>query len=83
MTTNEALMESKEQPETKWPGVNVAFEFVLPSYQWMLARFEAADTRIQTMTVFAATVMLGVPVLAPAQRVNDGLGSSSRLLTRS
>jgi hypothetical protein len=50
-----------EELQNKYPGVPTAFEFVLPSYGWMLSRFESADARIQALQVFAATVSIAVP----------------------
>ena len=48
----------------KWPGVDHAYEFVIPSYNWLLARFEAANNRIQTMQAFAASITLAIPITA-------------------
>lgn len=53
-----------EGSENNWPGLEPAQAFVLPSYQWMLARVEAADSRIQNIVNFAATVTLAVPTAA-------------------
>jgi len=53
-------------PEQQWPGVDAAFDFVIPSYQWTITRFEAADSRIQTLQAFIATVTFGIPALAAA-----------------
>ena len=44
-----------EQFETNYPGVITAYEFVRPSYDWMLARFEAADNRLRLLQAFAVT----------------------------
>ena len=51
-----------------YPGVNCAYDFVLPSYQWMLARFEATSNRLQTLLGFATTVTLAVPAIATSIR---------------
>ena len=53
-------------PETKWPSVDLAYAFVLPSYQMMSSRFEAADGRLSALLTFAASVNLGAPVFAKA-----------------
>jgi hypothetical protein len=53
-----------ERPEDKWPAVGAAYDFVLPSYQWMVASIDAAVGRIQVTMTLAATVTLGFPVLA-------------------
>lgn len=47
----------------RWPSVAKAHEFVLPSYNWMIARVEAADSRIHNLGAFIATVSLAVPTL--------------------
>ena len=57
-------------PETpspeNMPGLDLAYDFVQPSYQWALARFEAGNTRLQTMLAIVASVSLAVPTLARA-----------------
>jgi hypothetical protein len=53
-------------PEDQWPAVTVAYDFVLPSYQWMTTRLEATVGRVQSLMTFAATIALGFPVLGQA-----------------
>lgn len=50
----------------KWPGVTPAYDFVKPSYDWMLHRLKAANGRIQNIMNFSATVAFAAPVLAKA-----------------
>jgi hypothetical protein len=50
--------------EAKWPSVEAAYDFALPSYTWLLSRFEAADTRLMNVLTIALTVTLGMPVFA-------------------
>lgn len=57
------MSEIPQNPGDKWPSVIYAYDFVLPSYQWMTSRVEATVTRIQGLMTFAATVTLGFPVL--------------------
>ncbi|MGH8066883.1 MAG: hypothetical protein ACRERE_16925 [Candidatus Entotheonellia bacterium] len=57
-------MEYESDPQTTWPGVKLAYDFVLPSYQWAITRFEAVDSRIQTLQAFIVTVILRLPTLA-------------------
>jgi hypothetical protein len=52
--------------EQEKPGVAPAQAFVIPSYQWMLSRIEAADSRIHTLMTFVATVTFSVPTLVRA-----------------
>jgi len=56
--------DDDSSPETEWPSVPFAYDFVIPSYQWVLTRFEAVDSRIQTLQAFIATTTLGVPAIA-------------------
>ena len=55
----EAMNSSEE-----WPGVDLAFGFVIPSYQWIITRFEAVDSRIQTLQAFIATMTFAFPAIA-------------------
>jgi hypothetical protein len=66
---------SDSNDQSAWPGVNRAYDFVLPSYQLLMARFEAADGRIQSMLTFAATITLGIPVFGKS--INPGLSLAS------
>lgn len=61
--------------EHAWPGVGQAQAFVLPSYQWMIARTEAADSRLQTLVAFVATVTLAMPTAASALKLTVSFGS--------
>ena len=49
---------------SQWPSVDLAYEFVAPSYDWAQRRFESIERRIHTFLAFTATLTLGVPVLA-------------------
>ena len=46
--------------KSQWPSIEHAYGFILPSYQWMLSRFEAADSRIQTLQTFIVSVTFGL-----------------------
>lgn len=64
-----ASLEDLAMPEsdaTKWPSVEVAYDFVLPSYALMASRFEAADARLTALLTFASAVTPGVPLFAKA-----------------
>jgi hypothetical protein len=61
-------MSPDNDPETRWPAVALAYEFVIPSYQLLAGRFEAADTRISAGLTIASTVTLGTPLFAKAVR---------------
>ena len=49
--------------ESDWPSVDLAYEFVAPSYDWIQRRFESVERRIQTFLAFTATLTLGLPTL--------------------
>ena len=53
-------------PAPKYPRVEDAFFLVLPSYDWMLRRFDAIDMRLRHIATVAATMTLAVPVAATA-----------------
>jgi hypothetical protein len=53
---------------SKWPAIDDAYLFVLPSYQLIAARYEAADTRLMALMTWASTVTLGVPIFARSIR---------------
>ena len=52
--------------EDKWPAVEAAYDFVVPSYQMLMSRFEAADTRLTTLLTLVSTLTLSAPILAKA-----------------
>lgn len=64
------MNESDKTPTPKspspesMPGLGLAYEFVQPSYQWALSRFEAGNTRLQTLLAFIVSVSLAFPAFA-------------------
>jgi hypothetical protein len=56
--------------ENQWPSVEVAYDFVMPSYQMLISRFESADTRLTSLLTLASSLTLGAPILAKAVRQN-------------
>src|SRR5437870_4973286 len=53
-----------ENDAAEYPGVQFAYDYVLPSYDWMLQRVQAAENRIQAVQVFATSFTFGVPAFA-------------------
>ena len=51
-----------------YPGIKHAYEFVVPSYQWMVARFESTAGRLQALQTAAVAIALGVPTVGKAIR---------------
>lgn len=62
-------------PTTVWPAVPRAYEFVIPSYQFLVNRFEAADNRLTHSITLASSVLFGIPILARAIRPDISLQS--------
>jgi len=62
--------ENSANPPQKeeWPGVSRAYDFVVPSYQLMLNRFEAADSRLASLLTTASSLTLAVPIFAKTVR---------------
>ncbi len=56
-------MSEPDFDAAQWPSVDLAYEFVAPSYDWAQRRFESIERRIHTFLAFTATLTLGVPVL--------------------
>ncbi len=56
-------MNEPDFDASQWPSVDLAYEFVAPSYDWAQRRFESIERRIHTLLAFTATLTLGVPVL--------------------
>jgi hypothetical protein len=52
----------------QFPGVERAYDFVLPSYQLLATRFEAADGRLNNLVTFVSSMVIGLPVFARAVR---------------
>ena len=65
------MSEPEEKaPEDEWPSMVRAYDFVLPSYQWLLSRCEAADNRLSALLTVVTTAMFAFPVLARSIRPN-------------
>ena len=58
------IMGDVDAGSKKWPAVDRAYDFVLPSYQLLASRFEAADTRLTALLTLTSTLTLAVPILA-------------------
>ena len=62
------IAAQSDASETSYPAVDAAYGFVVPSYQMMASRLEAADNRLTALLTVAATLTLGAPVFARAVR---------------
>ena len=59
--------DDEEEPTVDpadYPGVETAFELIMPSYQLVEARLQSVNTWIQNMQVFAATLTVGAAAIA-------------------
>lgn len=64
-----------EQNATNYPSVELAYDFVLPSYQMLATRFEAADTRVTSFLTLVASVTLAAPLFAKTVRPDSQFSS--------
>jgi hypothetical protein len=69
------MADDDNELKKQWPAVDAAFAFVLPSYQMMVNRFEAADTRLTALLTIAATLTTATPILAKNVRPDISFGS--------
>jgi hypothetical protein len=69
-----------ESNESNYPGVEGAQMFVIPSYQFMLSRLEAVDSRLHTLVAFVATVTLAIPTIGRALNSTASFTSAFFLL---
>jgi hypothetical protein len=67
---------ASQSDENQWPAVETAYDFVVPSYQLLVSRFEAADTRLTSLLTLVATFALGAPVFAKNVRESLAFDSS-------
>lgn len=49
-----------------YPSIDLAYEIVLPSYDWAIRRLQAVEQRIENLLRLVATVTLAFPVIASA-----------------
>lgn len=67
--------EDNSIDESQWPSVDLAYEFVAPSYDWIQRRYESVERRIQTFLAFTATLTLGLPTLMIVLNKDADFGS--------
>lgn len=66
-----------DETENEWPSIDTAYGFVLPSYQLLTSRFEAADSRLGSLMTTAAALTVAAP--AAARVVNPFVAFDSPL----
>lgn len=52
--------------EDKWPSVNLAYDFVKPSYDWLQNRLDAVNRRIEFLLTFSASITIAIPIFMKA-----------------
>ena len=65
-----AKVSQTKTDEELYPAVHRAYDFVLPSYQFMLSRFEAADTRLTSILTIASSLTLAAPLFGRSVNPN-------------
>lgn len=60
------MEEELNGEEAQFPSVELAYEFVKPSYDWMLIRFEAVNNKIQNLLTFAVSITAALPLFTKA-----------------
>ena len=58
------MQTAQTADDLRWPSTDAAFAFVLPSYQFLLSRLEAADNRLTLLLSTLCAVALGAPAFA-------------------
>jgi hypothetical protein len=58
------MAENEQQSERTWPSIEVAYPLAISSYDMAIKRFDAMDTKLNTLITFAVTVTLAVPAIA-------------------
>ena len=63
-------IQNKEIPD--YPSLELAFEFVKPSYDWIMNWFEITNNKIQSLLTLAVTLTAALPLFAIAifQEIN-------------
>ena len=56
-------------PQT-YPSVEIAYPLALEAYERAMQRFDAVDSKINTLVTFAVTISLAVPVLASSKNIS-------------
>ena len=52
--------------ESQYPSTDLAYDFVKPSYDWMVTRFEAINSKIQGLLAFAVTITAALLIITKA-----------------
>ncbi len=61
---------SKATPDQKYPSLDLAYEYIPSSYEWMLRRISAVEERIQSQLAQSTIALIGIPAIVGA--INGG-----------
>ena len=71
-------MEEKDKEkslESQYPSVDLAYDFVKLSYDWMVTRLEAINSKMQGLLMFSVTITVAIPVIAKSTFDNISFSS--------
>jgi len=60
---------------SQYPSVELAYEFVKPSYDWLQNRLDAVNSRIEFLLTFVSSVTVAAPIFVRALFSDIGFGS--------
>jgi hypothetical protein len=63
------MTENERQDEKASSSIDVAYPLAISSYDMAAKRFDAMDTKLNTVITFAVTVTLAVPAIASAKGI--------------
>jgi hypothetical protein len=69
------MADAERPPDEQWPAVFRAYDFVIPSYQLMVNRYEAADGRLTQILTLVSTLLFSIPVFAKTIRPQASFSS--------
>jgi hypothetical protein len=59
-----------DDPRAVYPGVDLAYELALASYETAQTRLDVLDKRLETLIALGATASLAVPVIASGKNIS-------------
>jgi hypothetical protein len=66
---NEIVMNEKELKKN-FPSLDLAYEIAIDSYELLIKRIDALDSRLQNMLTFSITLLVAVPTVAKLREIN-------------
>ena|GEM_PF-2114293 len=72
---NAVVADQPSEPVEEFPGLDLAYERAMASYQEIAARYDAANRRIDGLLTLASTVTLAAPLIVAATGTGTALRS--------